>query len=89
MSDDEENTNILNRINYSIDKYFGFYWMGFWAIVGYLFYYFKDKKIFSRGLLKYIYILLFILYVPIAIFSIVGFLFPGLLMDWLMPGVFA
>ena len=54
MSTDEENTNILNRIKYSIHKYFLFYWMGFLAIVGYLFYYFKDKKIFSRGLLKYI-----------------------------------
>ena len=75
MSKNEENTNILNRIKYSILRYFLYYWMVFLAIVGYLFYYFKDKKIFSRGLLKYIYILLFILYVPVAILSILFFLF--------------
>ena len=75
MSKDEENTNILNRIKYSILRYFLYYWMVFLAIVGYLFYYVKHKKIFSSGLLKYIYILLFILYVPVALFTVLFFIF--------------
>ena len=69
MSKDEENTSISNEIVNLLDTYFLFYWMGFLAILGYLLYYFSYKKIFSRGLLKWMYVIFFIIYIFIFIIS--------------------
>ena len=70
MSDDEEKIYTDDPINYE-----PYYWLLFMIILGYLFYYFKDKKIFSRGLLKWIYIIFFTIYICVSIISILLFLF--------------
>ena len=73
--DEKRKKSILNKIENSIDRYFLFYWMGFLAILGYLFYYFSYKKIFSRGLLRWIYIIFFTIYICVSIISMLLFLF--------------
>jgi len=64
MSKDDDKDNpvtILNPVNY---------WIAFLIILGYLFYYFKNKKIFSRGLFKWLFILFFIMYVVLIMITI-------------------
>jgi len=80
MSNDDDKKrekSILNKIEDLLDTYFLYYWMVFLAIVGCLFYYISYKKIFSRGLLKWIYIIFFTIYICISIISIlyIGFVY--------------
>ena len=68
MSDDEEKIYTDDPINYKPS-------LLFMIILGYLFYYFKDKKIFSRGLLKWIYIIFFMIYLNVITIFILLYLF--------------
>ena len=67
--DDEENTSILNKIEDLLFEPLNC-WIAFLIILGYLFYYFKHKKIFSRGLFKWLFILFFIMYVVLIMITI-------------------